>query len=173
VSNESIKQLKVELEHAEKTLACLLGSANYRKAEIAYLKKQIEEAEKPKFNEPWKPKEGGKYWYIDEFGDIKLEQNVNCKLDIDRIAIGNCFDTHGQAGLRAKEIKVYNLLKNFSDANGGDEINFTSKIRKFNIIYDYLPFQYKKIEGTHAINNSKHFMTIYFISQEIEEEAIR
>jgi hypothetical protein len=82
----------------------------------------FKEEEKPKFNDPWTPKEGETYYFIDSLGEIESAIYTNYCCDNNRITFGNCFETYEQAEQRSKEIKVLNLLLNFSDANGGNGI---------------------------------------------------
>ncbi len=55
------------------------------------------------------------------WGIYEKEDELNLKS-------GNCYKTYEEAEQRAKEIKVYTLLKNFSDANFGSGIDFTNFI---------------------------------------------
>lgn len=124
--------------------------------------------QKPKFNEPWTPKEGDIFWFIED----NLTTNfIDFSEDFDKhyknilIHSGNCFKTEQQAEQRAKEIKVYNLLKNFSLANGGDRIAIGNK--KYFILEDITS---GKHENKFKISN---LLDIEFYSQEVAEEAFR
>jgi hypothetical protein len=122
------------------------------------------EEEKPKFNEPWKPEEGESCFRLTTAIEDNLLRNIISDIK---------FKTYDQALKRAKEIKVYNLLKNFSLANGGDKIDFQGSVCKpaYYIAYDY----YKKELKISSISNTTHsrFSAVYFISQEVAQEALR
>jgi len=134
--------------------------------------------EKPKFNEPWNPEEDQKYYSLDYEGDIGCTEFENWRMDYARFDFGNCFKTREQAEQRAKEIKVYNLLKNFSDANGGENL-FEKSLNMGDIETQK---KYKII-----INSAREFIlcpadsfpfykelgVVYFISEEVAEEALR
>jgi hypothetical protein len=119
--------------------------------------------QKPKFNEVWKPKPGEKFWYIDDYIILeKYYKNYDGHNFI--IENGNYFKTYEQAEQRAKEIKVYNLLKNFSLVNWDTELQdeflwgIEYKDDRYNIV---------KVEGTIP------FLGIYFSSEKAGVEALR
>jgi hypothetical protein len=130
--------------------------------------------EKPKFNEVWMPNRSGangdQWFYLTE-ANCLYSSTSTFGLDA-CLEIGNCFETCEQAQQRAKEIKVYNLLKNFSDANGGDKIDYSDITQPKSYIYfvpDFKEFRIYEEETPTEIN----FNTIYFISEEVAEEALR
>jgi hypothetical protein len=134
--------------------------------EIKRLKNSKEE-EKPNFNEPWKPNIFIRepYYYIDAFGNIaEVEEEHDClELKKNLIKFYNYFRTKKQA----LEIKVYNLLKNFSEANKTEFEGI-----QFSIFYNNAEDDFYV-----AVNNIPEyiitFFDIKFNSQEVAEEAVR
>lgn len=124
--------------------------------------------QKSRFNESWKPERKEIYFYIDDLGIVYNEEYRNTPSDNLRLENGNCFKTYGQAEQRAKEIKVYNLLKNFSMANGEDKINWKSMELKWYIYYAESEKEFK-------IGNiyDRTIMDAIFYSKEVAEEAFR
>jgi len=128
--------------------------------------------EKPKFNEPWKPKLNEEYFFINSSGEIDHSEWENWTCEIDRLTFGNMFSTEEEAEKRAKEIKLYNLLKNFSDANGGGEIEWLNLDQdKFFIYYGYMSNTFKVHRKD--IMLCQDIGTVYFISEKVAAEAIR
>jgi hypothetical protein len=119
----------------------------------------------PKFNEPWMPKLGEKFYYLD-FEDYEMIKIVD-KLEYENLYYrtllknGFIFKTYEQAQQRAKEIKVYNLLKNFSDANNPNN-------EQCNYYIDLCDSKF-------TILNSNYIQVgvVYFISREVAEESLR
>ncbi len=70
--------------------------------------KQIEEALSEK-KEVWKPKENEKYWYISEYADTSTYIN-NSQSDLDRISIGNCFQTKQEAQEVVDKLKAIQCI---------------------------------------------------------------
>jgi len=131
---------------------------------------QVTFVDKKKFNEPWRPDMDEVYYYININGEV-MNSNWHWKpWDSNLYEMGNCFKTQEEAEIRAQEIKVYNLLKNFSDANGGENIDWSNRgDEKYYLYYDVL-------ENKFSINAMKYFKDIglvYFFSEEIAEEALR
>lgn len=109
--------------------------------------------EEPKFNMLWSQ--------CDSYDEDEIED-----LHVSRFIFGNCF----KAEQRAKEIKIYNLLKNFSDINGGNKIDWGNPSQeKYYLHYDYndlsfcISFDYQ----------TKSIHLVYFISYEVAAEALR
>lgn len=141
---------------------------------------KIKEVEQnPNFNEPWMPKDKDTFYYLNSILNVEYDEMRRCYIEqikpfyIDK---GNCFKTREQAEQRAKEIKVYNLLKNFSMANGGDEIDWNNKEQdKYSI---YINFDKEEnwednIRIYQANAQRYYFGEVYFISYEVAEEALR
>jgi hypothetical protein len=132
---------------------------------------KVRNKEKPKFNEPWKPEIGEQYVSINSDFTIGIKTfDINNETHLREIASGNCFKFPykiKQAEQRAKEIKVYNLLKSFSDANSS--IEFDGKLKLFEIAWnDYnKKFEVRRIAGTVWT-----FNRILFSSKEVAEEAL-
>lgn len=93
-----------------------------------YEQKEEKEEISNKFNEPLKPKYGEIYFFIESNGVVKDTYWYDFEGNIAEYNNGNCFKTREQAEQRAKEIKVYNLLKNFSCANNGGELDIAKLI---------------------------------------------
>lgn len=175
MNNETKINLKAEREFAK----------NNRKVwddKIEAIDKEIEAMEKPKFNEPWKPEKGENLYYNShESTDWKATTGVivvSYSNTLHIIDNGNCFKTFEQAEQREKKLKGYNLLKNFSDANGGDEIDWDSGASKFYIVYDNT-YTFKTnakittIKVVETLDDTVNFMTVYFKTKEIANEALR
>lgn len=121
--------------------------------------------EKPKFNEPWNPETGETYYFIGSYGNIQ-DRIKGCFDEFFYkwlIETGNCFKTYEQAEQRAKERKVYNLLKNFSDANGdGNILDYKIGLDSFNTFHVFA-----------EIVNIDPIFNIKFSSREVAAEALR
>lgn len=138
-----------------------------------------EENKESKFNESWKPKESNsgcvseknEFFYIDRnFEIIKTfitNDSIWHKIDENKDLIKcNCFQTYKQAKQRAKEIKIYNLLKNFSDANRSQDNEY------WHIIYNLEKNNFY-VESFFPCKNMVFGLYVNFDSKEVAEEALR
>jgi hypothetical protein len=154
---KSIEEIDKEIEQKNEELEVLND-----------FKKRWLEEEKPKFNEPWRPKKGEEY-YMNYCGTT-IKNIRGLFEDIAELPI-NCFKTREEAEQRLKEIKVYNLLKNFSLANGSNDIDYYNNQQdKYFISYDVEDKEFR-------ILNSKTskicFNEVAFASVDVAEEALR
>jgi hypothetical protein len=162
----------MDLEQQKKALNECLESLELTKKSVLEKLKEIEEEEQPKFNEPWKPKNDDTFYFLDAKLDVNYDEMPRCYIKQIKpfyIDNGNCFKTREQAEQRAKEIKVYNLLKNFSDANGGGDIDYLGEKSFWFIAYSFLDKSFYVAWQQNAIAVN----TVYFTSKEVAEEALK
>jgi hypothetical protein len=153
----------MDLEQQKKALNECLESLKQTKQSVLKKLEEIEE-QKPKFNEPWTPEIKKCFYEIDKYGDVYLILGFLG----DKYSLF-IFENKKQAEQRAKEIKVYNLLKNFSDANGGRDIDYLGEKSFWFIAYSFLDKSFYVAWQQNAIAVN----TVYFTSKEVAEEALR
>ena len=136
------------------------------------LKVNLEEVKELEFNEPWKPKVGEKYFYIDNYGNTTFHNYSKNIWEFMLFDVDNCFKTREQAEARAKKDAIDRKLEAFSMANGGDEIDWNNKgQRKWYICYNGVD---KKIDAVHIGDRvSDNIGSSVFICQKTAQEAIR
>ena len=82
--------------------------------EIEYLKEELNKQEEPKKSK-WEPELNGKYWFIDNDGNIFYAYWDNYPIDNDRYKFGNVFKTEEEADFAAEQLKVISQLKEYAD----------------------------------------------------------
>lgn len=119
-------------------------------------------------NENWAPKKGERYYYIDLDGEAEsCDFDETNPIDSYLYYTNNCFKTKEEAEFRARQIEVYNELKNFADGNN-DEINWEDGSEKYFMYYMH-GFDILHIDSTRAVAYPGQ---IYFSSKELVERAI-
>lgn len=112
--------------------------------------------------------EGDLYLTIDEEGLI-YETTEDCHdMDDDRYNIANYFSTKEKAEEINFKQTLFRKLQRFSDGNRGNEIDWSDCSKKFCINYDYYN---KKLDIFDHVF-VKQFGQVYFISEEIAQQAI-
>ena len=81
---------------------------------IKELSEEIERLKAEKENEPWKPKNGDKYWLISHNGYVVQVRWMGDEAEDDIYAIGNVFRTQEEAEFRVGQLKVEAELRRFS-----------------------------------------------------------
>ena len=124
------------------------------------LSDEIEKLKAEKENEPWKPKYGEWYWYVDNDG-CRYEFIWNDCLESEkRYAIGNVFRTQEEAEFRAEQLKVEAELRRFSRpfvvGKENWEINYDVEYNEVTV-FRYYTFQ---------------CCNIHFASEDIAQKAI-
>lgn len=127
---------------------------------IQELSEEIERLKAEKENEPWKPKVGDCYWYVDNDGYIHETEWAHFGIHRRRYLIGNVFKTEEEAEFRVGQLKVEAELRRFSRPFVVNERNF---ILKYN--YDTNKILIDFLVCTLSTN-------IYFASGEIARKAI-
>lgn len=127
---------------------------------IKELSEEIERLKAEKENEPWKPKGGEWYWYIDVDVYPCTAKWSGYSHHENRYVIGNVFKTQEEAEFRAEQLKVEAELRRFARPFDEDERNWA-------IIFDV---DEKEI----TIDNERSYQScnIHFASEEIAQKAI-
>lgn len=96
-------------------------------------------------NHELKPKKGDRYYYIDSFGNICVDEWDNCVADNQKLEIGNVFETREKAKFEVERLKILAIMKKYSrpfiqgERNYYIEINHkhdSIEVSSFSI-YDY------------------------------------
>ena len=128
---------------------------------INELASEIEKLKAEKENEPWKPKDGEWYWYIDDGVDpCTARWSSGYSHHENRYVIGNVFKTKEEAEFRAEQLKVEAELRRFARPFKSDSENYTLGYRHL----------YDKIEITFF--ETIQCGNLYFPSKEIAKKAI-
>ena len=127
---------------------------------IKELSDEIEKLKVEKNNEPWKPKDGDKYWLISHIGYVVQVRWLGDDYEDDIYAIGNAFRTQEEAEFRVEQLKVEAELRRFARPFDEDERNWA-------IIFDV---DEKEI----IIEDERSYQScnIHFASEEIAKKAI-
>lgn len=130
---------------------------------LALVKKSMEE---PKV---WKPRDGERYYYITDGGDINSDQYYSASFnDNSRYEIGNCFKTEEEAAFAVERQKIITELKRFAQEHN-DKINWNNGRWKYYLVYDYhYPVKDISIYSTIYVKRNG----IFFTSKEIAQQAI-
>ena len=127
---------------------------------IKELSEEIEQLKAEKDNEPWKPKDGDKYWLISYSGGEISSVWQGDAVDERRYLLGNAFKTEQAAQFRVEQLKVEAELRRFA--------------RPF--VEGYYNFQltYSNLSHNVAIGSCKYMQltNMYFPSEEIAQKAI-
>ena len=127
---------------------------------IKELASEIEKLKAEKENEPWKPKDGDKYWLISHNGYVVQVRWMGDEAEDDIYAIGNVFRTQEEAEFRAEQLKVEAELRRFARPfkNGGKNYMLQYLLNGDKIVITYF-------EVSQCGN-------VYFPSKEIARKAI-
>ena len=127
---------------------------------INELASEIEKLKVEKNNEPWKPKDGDKYWLISHTGYVVQVRWMGDEAEDDIYAIGNVFRTKAEAEFRVEQLKVEAELRRFSRPFDEDERNWA-------IIFDV---DEKEI----ILDNERSYQScnIHFASEQLAQKAI-
>nr|DAQ70222.1 MAG TPA: hypothetical protein [Caudoviricetes sp.] len=65
-------------------------------------------------------KDGDEYWFINDFGSVRIDRWCGCETDMDRFNIGNAFQTEEAAKLEAKRRNLLTRFRAFRNECNGD-----------------------------------------------------
>ena len=149
-----------KLEELEKQVELYEKNIESQQQSLETLKRELEELKMKKENEPWKPKDGDKYWLISHNGYVVQVRWMGDEAEDDIYAIGNVFKTREEAEFRIEQLTVEAELRRFARPFDRDEENWV-------INYDVddnaiIVFRYHTVQ---CVN-------IHFASKEIAQKAI-
>jgi len=127
---------------------------------IKELSEEIEKLKAEKENEPWKPKGGEWYWYIDVDVDPCTARWSGYSHHENRYIIGNVFRTKEEAEFRVEQLKVEAELRWFSRPFKNDSENYTLRYWQDEDILEIICFELSQCGN------------LYFPSGEIAQKAI-
>lgn len=127
---------------------------------VKELSEEIERLKAEKKNEVWKPKNGDKYWYLDNDAYSISTRCNDYSQHENRYAIGNVFRTQEEAEFRAEQLKVEAELRRFARPFVEGDYNFQ--------------LTYSNLSHNVAIGSCKYMQltNMYFPSEEIAQKAI-
>ena len=149
-----------KLEELEKQVELYEKNIESQQQSLETLKRELEQLKAEKENEPWKPKDGDKYWYINTSGWGLTTVWHGDIADESRYALGNVFKTIEEANFRAEQLKVEAELKLFVRPFVEGDYNFQ--------------LTYSNLSHNVAIESCKYMQltNMYFPSEEIAQKAI-
>ena len=158
---ELVEEKKIDkFEELEKQVELYEKNIESQQQSLETLKRELEELKTEKENEPWKPKDGDKYWLISHNGYVVQARSMGDEAEDDIYAIGNVFRTKEEAEFRAEQLKVEAELRRFARPFKSDSENYTLGYRHL----------YDKIEITFF--ETIQCGNLYFPSKEIAKKAI-
>lgn len=113
-----------KMEELEKQVELYEKNIESQQQSLETLKRELEQLKAEKENEPWKPKGGEFYWYIDDDVDSCTARWSGYSMHENRYAIGNAFRTNEEAEFRAEQLKVEAELRRFARPFIVDEKNY-------------------------------------------------
>lgn len=96
-------------------------------------------------------KDGDEYWFINDFGSVRIDRWFGCETDMDRFNIGNAFQTEYEADLEANRRDLLTRFKAFRDeCNDGWKPDWTNGFEdkffiSFNIFSDTIDVRYARV----------------------------
>ena len=102
-----------------------------RELEVEFEEGKIEEKKKGR----WKPKDGEKYYLVDDAGDICSNSWGNYDLDAFRHSIGNCFKTYEEAEEYQKKLIFQQQYRDYA-LEHNDDIDWKTNQIKHCACYD-------------------------------------
>lgn len=115
-------------------------------------------------------KDGDEYWFINDFGSVRIDRWCGCETDMDKFNIGNAFQTEYEADLEAKRRKLLTRFRAFRDeCNDGWKPDWRKNDAKY---YFYI----SSTDGEIGINDIYFYETFplfgYFKNEKDAEHAI-
>ena len=149
-----------KIEELEKQVELYEKNIESQQQSLETLKRELEQLKAEKENEPWKPKDGQYYWYLDDdvysistrWNDYSQHEN--------RYAIGNTFQTQEEAEFRKEQLKVEAELRRFARPFKIGGKNYTLQSWRNGDIVDITFFELSQCGN------------MYFPSREIAQKAI-
>jgi len=131
---------------------------------IAELQKQINEMKREKI---WKPLRGETYFYVDNDGTIEEDDNNELRIDLDKMNVGNCYQTEEKAEFEANREKYTRLFRQYVEQH-------TEPLDWKNINQDKYSVYSSVGEGFYIspVATIKNAFQIYASSDEILRNAI-
>lgn len=115
-------------------------------------------------------KDGDEYWFINDFGSVRIDRWCGCESDMDRFNIGNAFQTEYEADLEANRRDLLTRFRAFRDeCNDGWKPDWKKDDAKY---YFYI----SSTDGEIGINDIYFYEMFplfgYFKNEEDAERAI-
>src|SRR5574344_1270174 len=149
-----------KLEELEKQVELYEKNIESQQQSLETLKRELERLKSEKENEPWKPKDGDKYWFISHSGWVKTTVWCDTIVGKIRYEIGNVFRTKEEGEFRVEQLKVETELKRFARPFHVGEDNYTLYFG--NYVNSICMVCYSNVQ----------YGNIYFASEEIAQKAI-
>lgn len=123
-----------------------------------------------KLSKRYIPKQGERYYYVDDKGNILNTCWSNHNIDIYRYNFNNCFKTANEIKFKLEQIKVYNELNNFALENNDEKIRWGNNNQsKFMILYNHIRNELTPSEYSYV----QFLGGVYFTSAELARQAIK
>lgn len=115
-------------------------------------------------------KDGDEYWFINDFGSVRIDRWCGCETDMDKFNIGNAFQTEYEADLEANRRDLLTRFRAFRDeCNDGWKPDWRKNDAKY---YFYI----SSTDGEIGINDIYFYETVplfgYFKNEKDAERAI-
>lgn len=146
----------------------ILEEINKTKEHLANTEKMLAECE----YERWKPKDGEKYWLVNDVCNVCFANNAKDEFDIDNINSYNCFKTKEQAEAEAEKILVRRMLEDIARRlNKGEKIDWLDDtLNLFTICYDFVSDEIGLTSTSALIKKAGE---VYCLNQEFTRVAIQ
>ena len=131
--------------------------------ELAELKKELEKKDKG----IWEPKKFENYWYIDNDGEVLLDNNSEFKVDINKFNFNNYLKTEEEALKQANYLKYTNLLRKYVEEHS-EPIDWEENTEKYYFYYNYRTEEFDFCSDVTVKSQG----TIYASSAGVLKEAI-
>lgn len=107
-----------------------------------------------------KPKRGDRYYYVNSFGNVYGDEWNDSVADIDRLGIGNVFETRKEAKFEVERLKILAIMKKYSRPFIQGERNY------------YIEFDYNRDSIVINLFRYCNIGIYYFESEEIAQKVI-
>ena len=116
-------------------------------------------------------KDGDEYWFINDFGSVRIDRWCGCETDMDRFNIGNAFQTEYEADLEANRRDLLTLFKAFRDeCNDGWKPDWTNvRQNKYYVFYSQMN---NHVWVSHQVLGNHFHIFGYFKNNEDAQRAI-
>lgn len=119
--------------------------------------------------ERWKPKDGEKYWYIDDKFELHNAKFTNSLYDDNKIETYNCFQTKEEAEQEAEKILIRRQLEDIAKRlNKGEKFDWKRNQSKWYLFWDW---NYEKIRSYECFNFQGG--EVYCLDRNFKDVAIR
>lgn len=116
-------------------------------------------------------KDGDEYWFINDFGSVRIDRWCGCETDMDRFNIGNAFQTEYEADLEANRRDLLTRFKAFRDeCNDGWKPDWTNvRQNKYYVFYSQMN---NHVWVSHQVLGNHFHIFGYFKNNEDAQRAI-